>query len=163
MKKLLMSMLMAFVCISANAGDKKLGKPITLKKSTSIAELMGKPQEFKDKQVLIEGEITEVCQKKGCWIKVKDASSETEIQVKVEDDVIVFPKDGKGKKVRAQGVVSVTVLTEAEQRKRAEHEAEEQGKLKEFDASKVVGSKTVVRIEGDGAVVEDSKAVKSEE
>ncbi|MEX1139429.1 MAG: DUF4920 domain-containing protein [Bacteroidota bacterium] len=139
----------------AAAGDKKYGKPLTLKKATPIAELLAKPEAFKDKTVMLEGEITEVCQKKGCWIKVKDSSSDTELQVKVEDDVIVFPKDGKGKKVRAEGVVSVSVLTEEERRSRAEHEAEEQGTLKEFDPSKIVGSVTIVRIEGEGAVLVD--------
>ncbi len=137
----------------AVAGDKKYGKPLTLKKATPIAELLAKPEAFKDKTVMLDGEITEVCQKKGCWIKVKDASSDQEVQVKVEDDVIVFPKDGKGKKVRAEGVVSVSVLTEEERRSRAKHEAEEQGALKEFDPSKIVGSVTVVRIDGEGAVV----------
>lgn len=137
------------------AGDKKYGKPLTLKKATPIAELLAKPEAFKDKTVLVEGEITEVCQKKGCWIKVKDSSSATEVQVKVEDDVIVFPKDAQGKKVRAEGVVSVTVRTEEERRSSAKHEAEEQGTLKEFDPSKIVGSVTVVRIEGEGAVVGD--------
>lgn len=139
----------------AAAGDKKYGKPLTLKKATPIAELLAKPETFKGKTVMLDGAITEVCQKKGCWIKLKDASSDTEVQVKVEDDVIVFPKDGKGKKVRAEGVVSVTVLTEDERRSRAKHEAEEQGTSKEFDPSKIVGSVTVVRIEGEGAVVVD--------
>lgn len=143
------------ILVSASAGDKKLGKPLTLKESTSVADLIAKPAEYKGKMVLLEGEITEVCQKKGCWIKLKDASSDTEIQVKVEDDVIVFPKDSKGKKVRAEGIVSVRVLSEEERRNQAEHEAEEQGKLKDFDPSKIVGSTTVVRIEGEGAVLED--------
>ncbi|MEX2115465.1 MAG: DUF4920 domain-containing protein [Bacteroidota bacterium] len=140
---------------AAVAGDKKYGKSLTLKKATPIAELLGKAESFKGQTVLLDGEITEVCQKKGCWIKMKDGSSETEVQVKVEDDVIVFPKDGKGKKIRTEGVVSVTVLTEVERRSKAEHEAEEQGTLKEFDPSKIVGPVTVVRIEGEGAVVEE--------
>jgi hypothetical protein len=152
---LMIAVVMLMPLLFTVAGDKKYGKPLTLKKATPIAELLASPQAFKDKTVMLDGEITEVCQKKGCWIKLKDASSDTEVQVKVEDDVIVFPKDGKGKKVRAEGVVSVTVLTEEERRSRAEHEAEEQGKLKEFDPSKIVGSVTVVRIEGEGAVVVD--------
>jgi len=139
----------------AGAGEKKYGTSITLKKATPISELLGKPEDFKGQKILLDGEITEVCQKKGCWIKVKDGSSDTAVQVKVEDDVIVFPKDGKGKKVRAEGVVSVTVLTEEERRSSAEHEAEEQGKLKEFDPSKIVGSVTVVRIEGEGAEIKE--------
>lgn len=141
--------------VAAAAGDKKYGKSLTVKKATPIAELLAKPESFKGQKILVDGEITEVCQKKGCWIKLKDPSSETEVQVKVEDDVIVFPKDSKGKKVRAEGVVSVTVVTEEERRSSAKHEAEEQGKLKEFDASKIVGSVTVVRIDGEGAEIRE--------
>ena len=139
----------------AGAGDKKYGKSLSLKKATPISDLLSKPESYKGKTVMLEGEITEVCQKKGCWIKVRDSSSDTEVQVKVEDDVIVFPKDGKGKKVRVEGVASVTVLTEEERRSSAEHEAEEQGTLKEFDPSKIVGSVTVVRIEGEGAEIRE--------
>lgn len=130
------------------------GNGVTLKESVSVAEILESPETYKGEKVMIEGEISEVCQKKGCWIKVKDLKSGNEIQVKVEDDVIVFPKDGKGRKVRAEGTISVAVLTEQERRARARHEAEEQGTLKDFDESKIQGSVTSVRMEGEGAVIE---------
>lgn len=116
---------------------------------------MSNPEKFKGKRVLIEGLITEVCQMKGCWIRISDDSTSGPVQVKVKDDVIVFPKEGKGKRVKAEGTVSVTTLSREELVKRARHEAEEQGKLKEFDPSALRGPKTVIRIEGEGAVIED--------
>ncbi len=140
---------------NGGGGGKKYGKELTLKEKTSLSELVSNPEKFNGKRVLIEGKITEVCQMKGCWIKVADDSKSDPIQVKVEDDVIVFPKDGKGKKVKAEGIVSVTTLSKEELIKQARHEAEEQGKSKEFDASKIKGPKTVIRIDGEGAVIED--------
>lgn len=157
MRSLVAVILVVGLTIGSNAagGDKKYGKDLTLKDKTPLSELLSNPEKYKGKKVLIEGRITEVCQKKGCWIKVSDGSKSDPVQVKVEDDVIVFPIDGKGKNVKAEGTVSVTTLSKEELVKRARHEAEEQGKLKEFDPSTIKGPKTVIRIEGEGAVIED--------
>lgn len=156
MKSILVTMLVCGTVLGmVSGGEKKYGKDLTVKEGTSLSRLLSKPEEFNGKRVLIEGVITEVCQKKGCWIRVVEKAGGEAVQVKVEDDVIVFPKDGKGKKVRAEGTVSVTTLSTEELVKKAKHEAEEQGKLREFDPSKIKGPKTVVRIEGEGAVIRD--------
>jgi len=140
--------------LASSQGRTVYGKPLTLQESVSVSEILRAPEVFKGKRVVVEGEISEVCQKKGCWINVRDPEGLGELRVKVEDDVIVFPKDAKGKRVKAEGIISVTVLTEEERRRRARHEAEEQGTLKEFDASKIKGSVTSIQMEGEGAVVE---------
>lgn len=140
--------------LASSQGRTVYGKPLTLQESVSVSEILRTPEVFKGKRVVVEGEISEVCQKKGCWINVRDPEGLGELRVKVEDDVIVFPKDAKGKRVKAEGIISVTVLTEEERRRRARHEAEEQGTLKEFDASKIKGSVTSIQMEGEGAVVE---------
>lgn len=140
--------------LASSQGRTVYGKPLTLQESVSVSEILRAPEVFKGKRVVVEGEISEVCQKKGCWINVRDPEGLVELRVKVEDEVIVFPKDAKGKRVKAEGIISVTVLTEEERRRRARHEAEEQGTLKEFDASKIKGSVTSIQMEGEGAVVE---------
>jgi len=153
MSKRLFSVIFAAVLISLSgtAGDKKYGKPLTVDKPTPVADLLANPEQFSGQRVLLEGTITDVCEKMGCWIKLKDGSSASEIQVKVDDGVIVFPREGKGMTVRAEGIVSVTELSEEERVSRARHEAEEQGK--EFDKSSITGTATVVRLEGEGAVI----------
>ncbi len=141
--------------VALHGGDtEKLGKALTLKEATPIAELRAHPDQFAGKRVLVEGIIQDVCQKKGCWITVSDGSSSEPLQVKVDDDVIVFPKSGKGWSVRAEGVLSVKTMTREELVKQARHEAEEQGKLEGFDASGIEGPKTIVRIEGEGAEIQ---------
>jgi len=67
--------------------------------------------------------------------------------------VIVFPKNGKGWSVRAEGIISVKTMTREELVKLARHEAEEQGKLEGFDPSGIEGPKTIVRVEGEGAEI----------
>jgi len=85
------------------AAEKKLGKGVTIKTATPVKAILAAPEEYLGKEVMIEGEMTKVCQMAGCWVMVKDASSDEPIMVKVPDGVIVFPKDGAGKKVAVQG------------------------------------------------------------
>ncbi len=112
--------------------QQKLGKAIDVKAVTPIKAIMENPDKYLGKDVRIEGEITKVCQMAGCWILVKDTSSSDPIMVKVDDGVIVFPKNGAGKKVIAQG--------------RLEKVADE--------AQEEAGSKSPYRLKGSGAVVQ---------
>ncbi len=96
------------------AAEKKLGQGVSLKTATSVKEILANPDKFLGKDVMIDGEMTSVCQMAGCWVMVKDASSEQPIMVKVQDGVIVFPKDGAGKKIVVQGKVE-KVSDEAQQ------------------------------------------------
>ncbi len=138
--------------LAALAGDgKKYGKDLTIKEKTAIADVLKDPKKFEGKKILIVGEIDDVCQKMGCWIKVKDTTSTEAMLFKVDDGVIEFPKEIKGKKVRAEGVVFVKISTKEELIKQGEHEAEEQGK--KFDPSTITGPRTVIRLNGEGAVV----------
>jgi len=73
------------------------------------------------------------------------------MRFKVEDGVIVFPPTAKGKKVLAEGVLSVKILSMQELIAQGKKHAEEEGK--EFDPSTVKGPKTVVQIEGEGAII----------
>ncbi len=113
------------------AAEQKLGKPVDLKTSTTIKAILAEPEKYLGKEVKIEGEITQVCQMAGCWIMVKDESSKEPIMVKVDDGVIVFPKDGAGRKVIAQGKLE---------------------KLAD-EAQKEAGSNSPYRIKGSGAVL----------
>ena len=80
------------------------------------------------------------------------------IRIKVKDGEIVFPKDGRGKTARAQGVVSVRDMTTEQLIAQGEHMAEEQG-IK-FDPATVTGPRKVVQINGEGAVIGEGVPVK---
>jgi hypothetical protein len=149
MKKICIAILgiAALIALPLLAEEVKLGKPIAVKSATPIKDILSQPDKYLGKDVLIEGEITEVCQNMGCWINVKDASTSEVIQVKVDDGVIVFPKDGAGKKVVAQGKLEKVVVTKEE----LQHQAEESGK--KVDTSKITGGKTIYRIKGEGAII----------
>ena len=133
------------------AGEAKLGKGVSVKSPTPIKEIMANPEKFLGKEVTIEGEITAVCQMQGCWIDVKDASCPEAMQVKVNDGEIVFPKDGAGKKVLAQGTVEKLELTKEQYIEKLKHDAMEGGK--KTDPAKVTGGTTIYRLKGTGAII----------
>jgi cytochrome c-type biogenesis protein CcmE len=130
----------------------KYGKPLTAATPVKVSELMAKPDAYVGKVVKVEGLITEVCSKRGCWINVAGDKEFQTIRVKVEDGVIVFPLTDKGKKVVAEGTFTKTELTKEQAVERAKHHAEETGT--KFDPASVTGPSTVFQIQGTGAVVE---------
>lgn len=129
----------------------KYGKELTLKETTKISSILQNPSKFKGKKVLVEGTIADVCQHQGCWIDIVEKEKAQTMRFKVEDGVIVFPPTAKGKKVLAEGVLSVKILSMQELIAQGKKHAEEEGK--EFDPSTVKGPKTVVQIEGEGAII----------
>lgn len=137
---------------SAQAGEgTKYGKPLTLKKTTKVSEILANPEKFNGKKVLVEGAIVGVCEERGCWIKVASDKEYQAIQFKVEDGVIVFPLDAKGKNAVAEGVVSVKHYTKEELIEAGKKHAEKEGK--EFNPADIKGPKTVIQIKGEGAVI----------
>jgi hypothetical protein len=133
----------------AGCSSADYGKPITLSESTRVSAILADPDAFDGKLVLVEGEITEVCEMMGCWIMVRDGDDL--IRFKVDDGVIEFPMEAKGRMVRAEGIVSVKELTVEQQITEGEHHADESGTT--FDPATVTGPARRVQIEGQGARV----------
>jgi hypothetical protein len=140
------------LCLGPAAAEElKLGKPLTLKEATPIAELSAKPEPLLGKMVQAKGKVTEVCQMMGCWMALVDPASQAMIRVKVKDGDIVFPKESVGKMAVAEGTLVRLQLTKEQAIARAKHEAEEQGR--KFDASKITSGTTIYQIQGTGAVI----------
>jgi hypothetical protein len=104
MKKLLALLLIITVSISF-ANEEKYGKEITIKEKTDISKILKAPAKFEGKTILVEGDVLSVCPSKGCWIEVSGEKEGEKIKVKVEDGVIVFPQDAKGKKALVEGTI----------------------------------------------------------
>lgn len=152
MKALVVVLLLCLLSVPTRAGSEKVyGKPITVKEKTSIAEIVAHPEKYDGKRVLVEGKVADVCKKMGCWIMIEEGKDGQTIRFKVDDGVIVFPKDAKGKIARAEGIVSARVMSVEDQIAQGEHMAQEQGT--KFDPSTVKGPKTVVQLKGEGAVI----------
>ena len=98
----LIAILLAAAALAC-AAEVKLGAPLTLKEATPIATLLANPGAYEGKVVQVKGKVTAVCQEMGCWMAVVDPESNKTIRIKVEDGVIVFPKDAPGKRATAEG------------------------------------------------------------
>lgn len=136
-------------CLHA-AEVKKYGQPLGLKDEVKVSEILATPDKYAGKKVRVRGLVTDVCEERGCWIKI--GADKQEIMFKVEDGVIAFPMAAKGSTVVAEGVVSKRVLTVEQQKAMCEKEAK--ALSKKADYGKITGPKTTVRIEGLGAEIQ---------
>lgn len=132
------------------------GDGVTLSEPTPIADLLDNPERYVGQDVRVDGVITAVCKKRGCWIQVSDPDTGRGIRVKVEDGVIVFPMESMGHRASAQGTFEAIHLTPEQQKRAAAHRAEEHageaGGEKPACEGEPTG-KTVYLIRGTGAVI----------
>ncbi|MBI3193423.1 MAG: DUF4920 domain-containing protein [Ignavibacteriae bacterium] len=144
--------ILLFFTFTAMAGSaKKYGKALTLKRVTKISTILEKPEKYHGKKVLVEGTIVDVCEKRGCWIEIASDKEFESLRFKVEDGVMTFPVDAKGKKVRAEGKFSLEVVSKEELIEQGKKHAKESGE--EFDAASITEGKTYIQIDGLGAEV----------
>ena len=137
--------------VALPVGAQTLGKPLQLKEPMSIQKLMATPDAYVGKTVQVKGKVTDVCQELGCWMELVDASSGAKVRIKVEDGVIVFPKDSAGKTAVAEGVFAKQVLTRDQAVAQAKQEAEETGR--KFDPATIKSGGTFYQVQGTGAVL----------
>jgi len=132
------------------AAEQKLGQPLTVKDAMPLATLMAEPAPYVGKTVQVTGKVTEVCEMAGCWMNLTDDSGHL-LRIKVEDGVIVFPKDSIGKIAIAEGKLEKREMSREQLVAEAKHEAGESGRR--FNPSKIKSGKTVYQIAGSGAVI----------
>ncbi|MCB0699493.1 MAG: DUF4920 domain-containing protein [Chitinophagales bacterium] len=97
--------------------------------------------------VVVTGELSEVCQKMGCWVKLKNDSGE-DIFVKLKGHDFFVPKDCAGKTavVKGKATREVTPVDELQ------HYLEDAGASEEEIAA-VTEPKEELRIEAEGIIV----------
>jgi hypothetical protein len=152
MKLVLSLFLFAAVFVPVVFAEQKLGQPLTMKAAMPLATLMAEPSPYVGKTVQVKGKVTEVCEMAGCWMNLTDNDGHV-LRIKVEDGVLVFPKDSVGKQAIAEGRLEKYEMTRDQLVAEAKHEAEEAGR--KFNAGKIKSGKTVYRIAGSGALILD--------
>lgn len=96
-------------------------------KPMDLNMLVGSADSYSGQQVVTEGTITQVCQKKGCFFMLK--CGEAMARVTFKDYSFFVPTNVMGSSVRLQGIFQINELTEDE----ADHLAEDLGIDKNFD------------------------------
>lgn len=115
MKRIVIALLL-LVATSLFAGVVKRGAAIAGDaKVTPLADVLAKPDAFKDKTVVVEGVVSANCTEMGCWMQLAPAADAKQtMHVTFKDFAFFVPKDSKGMKARAEGIVSVETLSKEE-------------------------------------------------
>lgn len=107
------------------------GTTFSLAETTPLGKVASGAADGQELSVRVTGTIDKVCQKKGCWMVVKDG--EVEARVIMKDAAFTVPLDSTGKPAQVEGTLKVRVYTEAQ----AKHLAEDGGQ----DPNAVKGEK----------------------
>ena len=104
-KSVLLLIFVFFACAQQNqqAEVQKFGGEITLNESVSLAQVIQEPDKYLGNEVKVSGTVADVCEKKGCWIKLKDG--ENEITVRFKDYAFFVPTDVVNARVTVQGII----------------------------------------------------------
>jgi hypothetical protein len=128
--------------------QKTYGKSFKVAEAQSAEALSQKlEKEAKIPNVTVKGEIAQVCQAEGCWLKMKNPGGE-DMLVKFKNHAFLIPKDTKGTATVFGTAVRKTISVEERR-----HMAEDAGQTKEEIAA-ITTPKSEVRIEAEGLVVE---------
>ncbi len=126
----------------ANAGM-TFGEKTSAEGAVKTTELLVKLGTEKTIEVVVEGEVVEVCKAEGCWLKIKAADKT--IMVKMKDHKFLVPLDMNGKTIAIKGTAE-NKLTSIEMLK---HYAEDANKSQaEIDAIKEPKKEIIIHATG---------------
>ena len=135
---------------ATGAKGQTFGAGVKVATATPIETILAEPKKFAGQTVRVEGMVTDVCPKRGCWFEMAGTKPGLKLRFKVTDGDMVFPPDSKGKHAVAEGVVAVHELSLEESKDYAKEQAEEYGQP--YDPAKITEPMAIVRLDGTGAV-----------
>lgn len=122
------------------------GSEVQLKETTKLPDVVKNPKEFAGRKLRITGTIQNVCQKRGCWMNIKEGDATT--MVKFAEYAFFVPLDVAGRTVTIECTASEKDITEAMRR----HYAQDAGKSKE-EVEKIKGSEKGVLLVADAVEI----------
>jgi len=153
MKKGLLAIAALVITLAVQAqGPKSAEKGVTYGSGTtatgsiSVNELEPKLKENKY-EGKITGKVTEVCQEKGCWMKLEKSNGE-KVMVKFKDYGFFMPKDIVGKEVVLEGEAVIKEVSVKQQ----QHYAKDAGKSEE-EIKKITQPKKELQFVAKGVLV----------
>jgi hypothetical protein len=88
------------------------GAAFALKDARPLATVLAAGKDVSKEPVQVSGTVDSVCQKKGCWLVMKDGEAQARILMK--DHAFNVPMDSKGKPVVVEGTIEARNFTEAQ-------------------------------------------------
>lgn len=148
---LLANPLMAQEVQEAQKGDGiHFGEKISEEGAISFSEFHKNMADKSEMETKIKGEVTGVCQKKGCWMTMNEDGKE--LFIKFKDYAFFVPKDISGREAIIEGVAYREVVSVDELR----HMAEDAGKSEE-EIAKITEPKEELRFMADGVILLQEK------
>ena len=81
------------------------GAPATLSAITPVTAVLGDPGSHLDHVVRVEGRVSNVCAKAGCWLVLADDQGH-QVRVTMKDHAFAVPKDCSGQTAELEGLFS---------------------------------------------------------
>lgn len=106
--------------------DTFFGESFKVEEEIELINLMSEMENYDSVMAVVEAKVTEVCQSRGCWMKVELPNGES-MRVTFKDYGFFMPKDLAGQTVKMQGIAKKEE-TDVETLK---HFAEDAGKSEE--------------------------------
>jgi hypothetical protein len=123
------------------------GDSITMENATPSDHLIGQMHGKDSLKIKLTGIISEVCQKKGCWMTMNIDGGKS-MQIRFKDYGFFVPKDASGKTAFIEGVAFNDTIPVAE----LKHYAEDEGKSKE-EIEKIAEPEISVSFEASGVII----------
>jgi len=83
--------------------------------SRELSALLAEPAAYDGQVVQTEGVISQVCQRMGCWMELRESESGQAIRVPMAGHSFFLPRDVAGRRATVQGTVEVRELSPAAQ------------------------------------------------
>jgi hypothetical protein len=135
MKKLILALVIAgaVACSQSqtqqvNDNTQYFGDKITAENAIPVSELKEKMGDHTQIEIKVEGEIEEVCQKKGCWMKLKIGDRES-IRITFKDYGFFMPLDASGRIAIAEGIAIMEETSIADLREYAKDAGKSQEEI----------------------------------
>lgn len=113
----------------------------------AVADVLANPASFAGKKIRVTGTVREICQQKGCWMRVGGEQEQGQVFVKFLDYAFFMPLDGAGREAVMEGELSVVEISV----ETARHYLEDAGKPEE--AAKITEPQKQIRFMASGVAL----------
>lgn len=134
----------ACAAISPPAGGDHFGSPFAL--TTSVPLSTAVASSFAEDVIQVEGAIDAVCQKRGCWMVLREGNARARVLMK--DHAFAVPIESRGKRAIVEGILERRTFSEAQ----ARHLERDAGR----DAASVTGPREELVLIASGVMISGS-------
>jgi len=103
---------LAPVSSASSTTTKAFGAPITPGPELALSEVLSNPDSFRDRAVIVAGEVRAACTRRGCWMELAQSTDPKlpGCRVTFKDYGFFVPTDSAGAHAKVQGTLGVNTL-----------------------------------------------------